>query len=450
MNRHRLYRWALFLSSSFFISLFIILAVSPSASAMEVTRFGPKKYVCEKGTPQVFTDTFSADRDRGWLIVENGDTRGHHRVSGAVITLNGKKVFGPWAFNHHDRRHKSHVHLRENNTVSVKVHGRPGSYLTIWVMQDAPIELTITSPENGATVSGLFLRVEGTIMHPLGSETGIIVYPHNKGEKPIYPHHGKPSGKGHHHPYHFKDSSLGVAAMVYGDQFVASHVPVQEGRNVLAVIAIDTDSNVAATSVKVTVVIPEDYIRITADTEMGISPLETTLRIEGTFSFTHDPSLTYTGPGDVEVIESLTPTEYRVRMTAEGIYYFTAEATGPDTTTYTDTVSIMVLNKEELDALLRTKWEGMKAALINQDLEPALKYFAEDTQGLYRDIYTALGDRLPQIIQDMQEIQLIYAEGRLAKYRIRRNEEHGGQVYPITYYIYFVRNGDGLWKIYRY
>jgi len=33
---------------------------------------------------------------------------------------------------------------------------------------------------------------------------------------------------------------------------------------------------------------------------------------------------------------------------------------------------------------------------------------------------------------------------------IKRGEEYAGQVYPITYYIYFVRGGDGLWKIYRY
>jgi hypothetical protein len=451
------------MKKSLIIVVALLLGVCiTTASAVEVTRVGPKQYVCEKGKPQVFTDTFPADPGKGWLIVENGEQQHHqgrdkdsdHRdwddgdqgVSSAEITLNGKKVFGLWTFNHH-RHHQVPVHLRESNTLSVKVHGKPGSYLTIWVTQDVPIELTITSPENGATVSGPTLRVEGTVMHPLGHETGVIIYPHHKGEIPLLPH-GRADEKKHH--LHSKDSYVGIAAVVYGNQFAASHVPVQEGRNILTVIATDTDGNVAAASIKVNVMIPANYIRITADTEMGISPLETTLRIEGTFSFAQDPVLSYAGPGDAQVIENPSPTEYRMRMTTAGIYTFMAEAKDPQGNTYTDTVAVTVLTKEELDTLLQTKWDGMKSALAKQDVGKALTYFAADTQGLYREIYTALGNNLPQIAQDMQNIQFIYAEGRMAKYRVRRDEEYGGQVYPITYYIYFVRDQDGLWKVYRY
>jgi hypothetical protein len=432
------------------IALALLLgAYSTTASAVEVTRFGPKQYVCEKGKPQTVTDTFPADPGRGWVIVKNGDENGRREVSSAAIILNGKRVFAPWTFNHH-HHYKDHIHLLASNTLSVKVHGRPGSYLTIWVMQEVPIELTITSPENGATVSGPFIRVEGTVVHPLGHETGVIIYPHHKGEIPLLPPHGRADEKKHHHPLHSKDSYLGIAAMVYGNQFVASHCPVQEGRNILTVIATDTDGNVAAASIKVNVVIPANYIRITADTEMGISPLETTLRIEGTFSFAQDPVLSYAGPGDAQVVENPSPTEYRMRMTTAGIYTFMAQAKDTQGNTYTDTVTITVLTKEELDALLQARWEGMKSAIANQDVRKALTYFAADTQGLYRDIYTALDNNLSQIAQDMQNIQFIYAEGRIAKYRIRKNEEYGGQVYPITYYIYFVRDQDGLWKIYRY
>jgi len=438
------------MKKSLVIAVVLILGVCiTTASAVEVTRFGPKQYMCEKSKPQTVTDTFVADLGRGWLIVENGDARGHHRVSGAMITLNGKKVVGPWTFNRHDRHHKSHVHLRENNTLSVKVHGRPGSYITIRVIQDIPIELTITAPENGATVSGPTLRVEGTVIHPLvGYETGIIVYPHTKREIPILPHHKKPKGKKHHHPLHSK-YSFGIAAMVYGDQFVASHIPVQEGSNILTVIATDTDGNVAGTCIKVHAVVPEDYITLEAAPGTGVAPLETTLRINGSFSFTAS-NLTYTGPGEVQIIENSSPQEYLVRITTEGVYNITAEAVNAENNTFTDTVTVMVLNKAELDAMLQTKWDGMKSALVNQDIEGALKYFADDTEGLYRDIYTALGNNLPQFVQDMQDIQFIYAEGRMAKYRIRRNEEYGSQVYLITYYIYFVRDRDGLWKIYRY
>ncbi|HBF43578.1 MAG TPA: adhesin, partial [Desulfobacteraceae bacterium] len=109
-----------------------------------------------------------------------------------------------------------------------------------------------------------------------------------------------------------------------------------------------------------------------------------------------------------------------------------------------------VLDEADLNALLKAKWNGMKAALASQDISNALNYFAEDKKDLYNDIYTALNDNLPQIVQDMQDIQLICVWDKSAKYRIRRDQLCNGQIYPITYYIYFMVDDDGLWKIYRY
>jgi hypothetical protein len=444
---------------SLIIAVALILGIYiTTASAVEVTRFGPKKYVCEKGKPQVFTDTFPADPGKGWLIVENGEQQHHqgrdkdsdhrdwddgdHGVSSAEITLNGKKVFGPWTFDHH-RHHQVPVHLRESNTLSVKVHGKPGSYLTIWVMQEVPIELNITSPENGATVSGPYLRIEGTIMHPLGHETGVIIYPHHKGEMPLLPPHGRADEQKHHHPFHSKDSYRGIAAMVYGNQFAANHVPVQEGRNILFVIATDTNGNVAVTSVKVNVVIPANHITITADTEMGISPLETTLRIEGSFSFAQAPVFSYAGPGEVQLIENPSPTEYRMRMTTGGIYTFMAEAKDPQGNTYTDTVSVTVLTKAELDAMLKAKWEGMRSALADNDVNKALSYFDDSSRNDYRELFLALSAYLPQIAQELADIQFIRMVESAAEYDIRTIRD--GKEY--SFYLLLVRDKNGLWKI---
>ncbi|MBW2039963.1 MAG: hypothetical protein JRI46_10320 [Deltaproteobacteria bacterium] len=306
----------------------------------------------------------------------------------------------------------------ETTTYTITATG-PGGTATdsVMVTVTSGLTLTIISPSDGDTISRADVMVEGTISNPTGNETGVTLN--------------------------------GIVAMAYGDQFVANHVPVEEGENTITATATDTDGNTGTVSITVNAVTTEDYIKLEADPESGVSPLETMLRIEGSFSFT-ESSLTYTGPGEVEILENPSPEEYRVRITTEGIYEFTAEVMDEQNNAYTDTTAIVVLDRAELDAMLKAKWEGMKSALANQDIEKALNYFAEDTQGLYRDIYTALGDNIPQIAQDMQDIQLIYAEGRLAKYRIRRDEEHGGQVYPITYYIYFVRDRDGLWKIYRY
>ena len=84
--------------------------------------------------------------------------------------------------------------------------------------------------------------------------------------------------------------------------------------------------------------------------------------------------------------------------------------------------------------------------MTNKDVEKAGSYFADWTKERYTGIFSALEDRLPQIAQEMQNIGMIYLIDRVAKYRIRRTEGAG----EITYYIYFVRDENGLWKIQQF
>jgi predicted component of type VI protein secretion system len=96
------------------------------------------------------------------------------------------------------------------------------------------------------------------------------------------------------------------------------------------------------------------------------------------------------------------------------------------------------------------KWEGMKEALAGQNVEEALTYFTQVSRELYNEMFTALRAQLPQIAQEMQNIQFIHSENNTSKYRIREPELYDGQTVSITYYIYFVLDKDGIWRIYKF
>jgi hypothetical protein len=129
------------------LAVALILGVCiATAAAVDVTRFGPKQYVREKGKPQTVTDTFAAYADPGTILVENGDGDGDHRVRSAVISLNGQQVFGPSDFNPHVGHLEATVDLLETNTLEVEVRSKPGSYLTITIIQDVePPTASITA-----------------------------------------------------------------------------------------------------------------------------------------------------------------------------------------------------------------------------------------------------------------------------------------------------------------
>ena len=183
------------------------------------------------------------------------------------------------------------------------------------------------------------------------------------------------------------------------------------------------------------------YISLTANPESGLSPLEAVLKIDGTFGI-QASSISYRGPGGVEWLSSSVD-EYRVRLTAEGIHTFTANVIGPDGNIYQDTIAIVVLNRTELDALLKSKWEGMKNALIAGDIEGAISFFEQGSQDTYRKQFTALRPILNSIANDMGQINLVRIEDNSAEYEIITTRN--GVTYSL--HLLFVKDKDGLWRI---
>lgn len=285
--------------------------------------------------------------------------------------------------------------------------------LSVTVIVDT-ISISINSPANGTTILRRDTRVQGTIRNPLGLEVGINVN--------------------------------GILAIVDGETFVANHVPLQEGENTIIAVATTSAEQMAIAQVTLHVVTEGDYVKLTADPESGLSPFETTLRVEASFNF-NSSYLSHTGPGAVEVLSNPNPNEYTVAITSPGLYEFTVQVTDGQSNVYTDSVTILVMNKALLDGILRTKWNSMKSALIAGDNQKALRCFHSGSKSTYEEIFSALGTRLPGIASAMGEISPVYHMDKIAKYRIRKEEVVQGQTYNITHYIYFVRDSNGLWQI---
>lgn len=279
-----------------------------------------------------------------------------------------------------------------------------------------PVTLQITSPLDGTNVSGTTLSVKGTVAHAGDNETGVTVN--------------------------------GIVAMISGNQFTVNHVPLNHGENIITARATDAAGVTMTDSITVNADTSGDSIRLTADPGSGMAPLETTLKIDGSFDFTSS-NISYVGPDTVEFLES-SHDEYRVAMTTEGVYTFTVQVEDYQGYTYTSTVAVEVVDEAALDGLLQDKWAGMKAALVAGDVDGALEYHYEDTQERYAAIYNALGSDLPMLSQQMQEISPIYFEDQRAKYRIRQDHSVEGQTVTITYYIYFSQDENGIWKIEKY
>ena len=274
------------------------------------------------------------------------------------------------------------------------------------------VSVSIDSPAEAATITGPDVTVGGTVINTSGAETGLTIN--------------------------------GMPATVTGNRFIVNHVPLQSGANSLVVSATDANGLTASAARNVTAA-PGNYIRISSNIESGTGPLEVSLRIDGSFSVTA-PTVNVTGPGGAATLTAVSATEYTANFVSEGTYTITVTSTGPDGQTYTDSVMVTVMSRYQLEALLKGKWEGMKAKVTSGDIQGAGTYFPQASREMF---LTMFGDTTIDSVSRLNDVSAVniytlsdyYAQGGLI-----RQDEDGEFSYPIT----FSRDESGLWRIYNF
>ncbi len=305
----------------------------------------------------------------------------------------------------------------ETTAYTITVAGPGGSYTKDITVSVISLAVSINSPLDGDIIYRPDTSVTGTVTNIPGCETGVTVN--------------------------------GVTALVSDNKFTADHVPLEEGDNEITVSVVDADGFTLSETISVSVYLEENYISLKADEYSGVSPFETKLTIDGSFSFTENPDITYSGPGDVDISKVPGEYSYNINITDPGLYNITAEVPH-EGNTYSDSIDILVIDWESLDGLLKAKWSGMRTALVDGDVDKALTYHNDRFRDKYESIYNSLGSNLSTLAQNMRDIELVFLEGNRAKYAINRDHNIDGQTVTITYFIYFSKDKDGLWKIDEY
>jgi len=219
------------------------------------------------------------------------------------------------------------------------------------------------------------------------------------------------------------------------------------GQNTITVTVSDVQGKTETKTVTVFVDNTTGHVALSANIRNGVAPLTTSFNV---MTETGSPIAGYAIDFEGDGVVDFTGTDFSdIQFTypSEGIYYPAIHVTDNKGYTYTDTISITVFSKQEIDGILKKRWEDMKVALLRKDVEGAVQCFLEHGRDRHGQIFTLLIDDLPRIVSDMKDIEMIYLENGIAKYRIRRDHIIDGRTVQITYYIYFGRGADGIWRI---
>ncbi|MBI3812412.1 MAG: Ig-like domain-containing protein [Nitrospirae bacterium] len=280
----------------------------------------------------------------------------------------------------------------------------------------SPAQIVITSPASGSLIHRSTVLVQGRVVPNGPGEIGVVVN--------------------------------GIPAQVNGNLFAANDVPVGMGANTIIATATDLEGHAGSTSVTVTVDNLQEPVLLLANPESGIAPLTVEFSILTTLTtpITHY-SLDADGDGTADFTSTTLPNTVPFAYSQPGLYFATVTIMDANGILYTDTIPVNVLSLSELDVLLQAKWTGMRDALRQGDIEKTLTYFTYGSQEKYRRIFEAIGANLIEEAQNLSNIALVTFYGTTGKYRIQRTVTINGQSQTLTYWVYFIQDTDGIWRI---
>jgi hypothetical protein len=235
----------------------------------------------------------------------------------------------------------------------------------------------------------------------------------------------------------------GYVARIDGDEF-ATFVPIDSQTTTLMAILFDTAGNLLAgdavpvvpqipTSEPVLTFQPSPRIALVSDpvvftlvTLNEISHIELDGNGDGTIDFT-----------------GLTLDGVTVTFAEPGLYYPNIRVTDTNSVAYSATGIIQVLDINQLDVLLRNKWNAMKNALRTGDTATAASYIVRAKQAFYQNIFNNLTISFSAIDQYLPNLTFVEQWHNAIEYQITRTEGPD----QITYMVLFVIDDDGVWRI---
>lgn len=273
------------------------------------------------------------------------------------------------------------------------------------------ILLSITSPVSGSLIDGSSMLVQGTVSAPSG-EVGVVVN--------------------------------GVVAQVNGDQYTVNDVPLELGTNTITATATDFEGNTVSFSITVTSDGMEKPVKLLANPESGVAPVKVEFSVLAALKnpitrFTLDAD----GDGYPDVDQQTIPNSWSFIYTQPGIYHATVRVTDDQGNEYDDSIAVNVLPLNDLDTLLKSRWEGVKTALVKMDITTAMMYLTESARPKYQQLFERFGDHLPAIAANLPTLQLIRIDGDVAAYYVTKMENGVEK----AHFVYFVLDESGLWRL---
>jgi hypothetical protein len=301
--------------------------------------------------------------------------------------------------------------VQASDSLSIIVTDSAGNTSPLRTLQlAAVVQLAITSPVQGATISSNRVRVTGTIQGP--ANTGVVVN--------------------------------GIVALVYNGIFVADNIELVAGQNTLTAIATPFGGQSVQAQVAVTSTAVPVLLDVAASPTSGIAPLDVTFTYQfGSTTSIQSLSMDFDGDGTFDLFTSDPTTALQRTYTTPGLNLARLQVTDQNGTIFEAQVAVVVQDAAAMDVLYTALWTGMNTALLAGDKTTALSFLTVGAQEKYSPVFDALLPHMATIIASYSPLQRVSISETIGEYAIVR--VNNGQAY--LFLIYFLKDADGVSRL---
>jgi hypothetical protein len=271
-----------------------------------------------------------------------------------------------------------------------------------------PVSVTIEAPSSGTSVASDSVIVTGSFQGALN--TGVTVN--------------------------------GVVALIAGDRFYAQ-VPLQPGSNLLTATAATPDGFTATQAIGVTSE-GTGAISVTSSPPYGLAPFRASFELRyGTEFVIRRIDADFNGDGVIDFSASDLPAALEYAYATPGLY--TARFTFTDDRDIPHMVSAIVQAEDpaRLDQRLRAVWANFLQAAGDRNRNAVMNALSVSAREVYGPVYDELASALPQIVASFSAPQSSTLTSTVGEYAVNRTIDGANRIF----FIYFLRDGDGVWRI---
>jgi len=300
---------------------------------------------------------------------------------------------------------------QEGNSLAITVTDAAGNVSPVRTTQvGAAVQIAITFPTQGAFIAENRTVVRGTVQGPFN--TGVIVN--------------------------------GVVALIHNGTFVADNVSLEFGQTTITAIATTLGGQTAQASVTIDNGTDPVILEVKASPTSGVAPLAVTFESQfGSTTPIQNLSMDFDGDGTFDFTTTDPNAALPHTYTTAGLYTAHLRITDQQGTVFNAAVSISVQDVAVMDALFKSMWGSMNAALVNGDITTALTFLDAAAQQKYEPVWRALLPHMAEVVASYSPVRGAFIGQSVAEYGLNRTINGENRLFLI----YFQKDKDGVWRL---